>query len=140
MLCVRSHPHNSTGVSNTILALCCVVLFCLLENFNKFQVSQCILLCKVLQLYFEQHMCSLELTSRMFGSYKRHTVLWKSYIYLKSYNLVFFLTAGLFSFQPCFVATKEQFLSTAPLTSLLQNDCIDRTDEANSSKYKSSMH
>lgn len=48
-------------------------------------------------------------------------MLCESYTYLKSHNLVFFLSAGLSSFQTCSIGTKEQFLSIAPLTSLLYN-------------------
>lgn len=42
MLCIRSHPHTSTGVSNTTLLLCCIVFdfFFFRKKLGKLKVSQ----------------------------------------------------------------------------------------------------
>lgn len=128
MLCFRSYPHKSTGVSDITLGLCCVDLFFLEKRGWAWCFKLSIILCAFIVMFWTADLlCGMN-----------QAALHVSRSHFRSYNLVFF-SGRAFCILPHLVETKAQCLFTAHLTSLLHNHCIDRSDTANSSKYKSSM-
>lgn len=92
MLCFRSYPHKSTGVSGTILVLCSVDLFW------AWCFKWSIILCAFIVMFWTADLlCGMN-----------HAALHVSHSHFRSYNLVFF-SGGAFVFCHIWLRLKRRF-------------------------------